>query len=137
MRFYEAEARYSASGRPEDRDKLLATLHPDVVLYQPESLPYGGRWEGREQFGLWLDAMVATWMDICPTDPEFHSCGDDVLISTVSMCATARSTGRPIRMPMCQLIRFLDDQPVEWRNFNWDTARMLEVLGRPERSTQS
>ena len=51
MRFYEAEARYSASGTPADRSALLQTLHPDIVLYQPPSLPYGGEWRGREAFG--------------------------------------------------------------------------------------
>ena len=60
MRFYQAEARDSATGDTEDRSALLATLHPDIVLYQPESLPYGGEWRGREAFGQWLDAFVQT-----------------------------------------------------------------------------
>jgi uncharacterized protein len=51
MRFYRAEGRYSHSGDQIDRAALLSTLHPDIVLYQPESLPYGGVWRGREAFG--------------------------------------------------------------------------------------
>lgn len=132
MRFYDAEARYSASGDPADRAALLETLHPQIVLYQPESLPYGGVWRGREAFGEWLDAFVKAWTDVTPTDPIFHVCGEDTLISTVTMRAAARSTGVKIAMPMCQVIRFADDLPIEWRNFAWDTARMIEAL-RPER----
>jgi hypothetical protein len=32
-------------------------------------------------------------------------------------------------MPICQVIRFSDELPIEWRNFAWDTAKMLEALG--------
>ncbi|MGY4305513.1 ketosteroid isomerase-like protein [Bradyrhizobium sp. USDA 4369] len=129
MRFYEAEARYSASGVPADRAALLETLHPDIVLHQPDSLPYGGQWRGREEFGRWIDSFVETWVDIKPTDPVFHTCGDDIVVCTVTMRATARSTGALIDMPMCQVIRIAADQPVEWRNFAWDTAIMLKALG--------
>jgi ketosteroid isomerase-like protein len=129
MRFYEAERRYSATGSAADRNALLATLHPDIVLYQPESLPYGGEWRGREAFGNWLDAFVQAWTGVTPTDPAFHTCGTDTIISTVTMRATARSTGTEIIMPMCQVIRFTDELPIEWRNFAWDTAKMLDALG--------
>lgn len=128
MRFYEAEARYSASGDPADREALLATLHPEIVLFQPASLPYGGEWRGRQAFGRWLDAFTWTWAEIQPIDPSFLTCADDVVVATVTMQARARSTGGALRMPMCQVIRFADDMPVEWRNFAWDTAEMIAVL---------
>lgn len=128
MRFYGAEGRYSASNDPIDRTALLNTLHPEIVLHQPDSLPYGGVWRGREAFGKWLDAFVQTWTDITPTDPIFYACGNDVLISTVIMRASARSTGAKIVMPMCQVIQFSDDLPISWRNFAWDTAKMLDAL---------
>jgi ketosteroid isomerase-like protein len=129
MRFYEAEHRYSASGNAADRGALLDALHPDIVLHQPESLPYGGVWRGREAFGLWLDAFVQAWTRITPADPDFHVCGDDTLICMVTMRASARSTGAQIVMPMCQVIRFSEDLPIEWRNFAWDTDKMVHALG--------
>lgn len=128
MRFYGAEGRYSASNDPIDRAALLDTLHPEIVLHQPESLPYGGVWRGREAFGEWLDAFVQTWTSITPTDPVFYACGNDVLISTVTMRASARSTGAEIVMPMCQVIRFSNDLPIKWQNFAWDTAKMIDAL---------
>jgi ketosteroid isomerase-like protein len=133
MRFYEAEARYSATGDTGDRSTLLAALRPDILLYQPESLPYGGEWRGREAFGQWLDAFLQTWTGVTPTDPVFHTCGDDTLVSTVTMRASSRATGREIDMPMCQVIRFSDDVPIEWRNFAWDTAKMLNAIKIDER----
>ena len=131
MRFYEAEARYSASGSAADRQRLLEALHPNIVLHQPGSLPYGGQWTGREAFGRWLDAFVEAWTNISPLDPVFYACGEDMLVTTVTMRATSRSTAIQIDMPMCQVIRFYDDLPIEWWNFAWDTARLCEALGRP------
>jgi ketosteroid isomerase-like protein len=92
-------------------------------------LPYGGQWKGRDGFGRWLDNFVKFWTDITPLDPIFHPCGEETLVATVTMRATARSTGAHIEMPMCQVIRFSDGLPIEWRNFAWDTARMREALG--------
>jgi ketosteroid isomerase-like protein len=129
MRFYEAEGLYSASGNSAERSALLDTLHPDIVLHQPESLPYGGVWRGREAFGNWFDAFVEAWTQITPSDPVFHACGDNMLVCTVTMRASARSTGAQIAMPMCQVIRFADDRPIEWRNFAWDTDKMVHALG--------
>jgi uncharacterized protein len=131
MRFYEAEARYSASGLAADRTTLLATLHRDIVLHQPESLPYGGQWKGRDEFARWLEAFVGAWNHIVPTDPVFYTCGDDVLVATVVMRATSKASGSLIEMPMCQVIRFSDGLPIEWRNFAWDTATMLNALRIP------
>ena len=131
LRFYEAEQRYSASASKADREALLHTLHPDIVLYQPPSLPYGGEWRGREAFGQWLDAFTRTWADITPTEPMLYSCQDGVLVSTVTMRARAAASGVEIAMPMCQVIRFADGLPIEWRNFAWDTAAMLDALKNP------
>jgi uncharacterized protein len=127
-RFYEAEARYSKSKDPADRSALLETLHRDIVLYQPESLPYGGEWRGREAFGEWLDAFVGAWAEVTPTDPVLYACENDVLVTTVTMRARARATGIEIAMPICQVIRFAGELPIEWRNFAWDTAVMLDAL---------
>ena len=132
LRFYGAEERYSASGDEIDRVSLLETLHPDIVLYQPESLPYGGVWRGREAFGKWLDAMVLAWTGIKPVDPVFYDCGNGILISLVTLRASARSTRIEIAMPMCQVIRFSNDLPIEWRNFAWDTAAMNIALKSSE-----
>ena len=126
--FYEAEARYAASREEGNRTSLLATLHKDIVLHQPETLPYGGTYRGRAEFGAWLKKFTDTWVNVTPSDPSFYNVGD-VLISTVTMNATARHTLRPIAMPMCQIVRFAEGLPIEWRNFAWDTAVMRTALG--------
>lgn len=49
MRFYEAESVYLASETADFAD-IAATLDPEVVIYQPASLPYGGTWRGHDGF---------------------------------------------------------------------------------------
>ena len=61
QRFYEAEEKYASSGR-RDFAPVAATLHPQIVLHQPESLPYGGTWHGHQGFETWMKAFVETWL---------------------------------------------------------------------------
>lgn len=129
LRFYEAEAEYSSTRNAKSRIALLETVHPEIVLHQPSSLPYGGRFAGRASFGDWLDRFMDTWEDVTPVDPATIECGADTLVITVTMQAVARSTHRAISMPMCQIIRFAEGLPIEWRNFAWDTKAMSDALG--------
>ena len=72
--------------------------------------------------------FVQTWTNITPTDPVFYACGDDVLISTVTMRTLTPVDRSAIVMPMCQVIQFSNDLPIKWQNFAWDTAKMLDAL---------
>jgi uncharacterized protein len=127
-RFYAAEERYAAS-TPQDFSPVAATLHPQIVLYQPESLPYGGEWRGHGGVEAWIKAFTAAWSAVQPRNPVFHQPDDRTLISLVTMRAQARHDGHWIEMPMCQVITFEDGLPIEWRNFAWDTARLNDALG--------
>lgn len=127
LRFYAAEEHYSASGS-EDFSPVAETLHPDIVLYQPESLPYGGTWHGLDGFETWMKAFTASWSVIRPRDPVFYQPDEQTLISTVTMEARSRATGRTVHMPMCQLLKIKDGRPIEWRNFAWDTAELNAAL---------
>ena len=127
-RFYAAEEQYAAS-TPKDFSVVASTLHPQIVLYQPESLPYGGIWRGHSGFEAWMKAFTSAWMAVQPRDPVFHQPDDHTLISLVTMRAQARHSGQWIEMPMCQVIVVEDGLPIEWRNFAWDTARLNEALG--------
>ena len=128
QRFYAAEELYSTSGR-QDFGPVAATIHPDIVLFQPESLPYGGTWHGRTGFETWMKAFTAAWEYVRPRDPVLFEPSDDYIISLVTMEAKSRKTQGIVRMPMCQIIRTSDGLPIEWRNFAWDTWELNKVIG--------
>jgi uncharacterized protein len=127
LRFYAAEEAYASSGRGNFAP-IAATIHPDIVLYQPESPPYGGTWRGHAEFETWMKAFTAAWSVIRPRDPVFYQPDAETLISTVTMEAQSRATGRTVQMPMCQVLKVKDGLPIEWRNFAWDTAQLNAVL---------
>jgi uncharacterized protein len=130
LRFYAAEEHYAASGSA-DFAPIAATLHPDIVLYQPESLPYGGTWRGLAGFETWMKAFTAAWSLVRPRDPVFYQPDEQTLISTVTMEAQSRATGRMVQMPMCQVLKIRDGLPIEWRNFAWDTTQLNAALAHP------
>lgn len=127
-RFYKAEEIYFSSEQ-NDFGIIADTLHPEIVLFQPESLPFGGEWRGHNGFEQWSKAMAEAWSYVRPRDQVFFESGKDTIISLVTLDAEARTTKQKVRMPVCQVIRIRDDLPVEWRNFFWDTWKLNNILG--------
>lgn len=128
-RFYKAEDAYMSSGG-KDFGAVAETLHPDCVIYQPASLPYGGEWRGHEGFERWLKAFGAQWSALSVQNSQIFNVGDDgTLFSLSHVYATARPTGEPADWPLLQYFRVQDGLIVELRPFHWDTAAMLPALG--------
>lgn len=44
-----------------DWDAVEALVHPDFILYEAESLPFGGEWKGKDALQRGVMAMYATW----------------------------------------------------------------------------
>lgn len=127
QRLYAAEERYIASGR-DDFAPIAATLHPEAVLYEAESLPYGGEWRGHDGFERFFAVMAETWSSVAVQDVEFIEQGDTVVV-LLTMEARARATGTFVRSPLCQVVRVRDGLPIEIRPFYWDTAAINAALG--------
>jgi uncharacterized protein len=106
---------------------MAATLHPEIVLEQPGSLPYGGEWRGHDGLRRWLEAMDALWSAVEVVDPVTAEAGGAVIVQA-EFRATARESGRVATMPICEVVRFEDGLPIGWRVFYFDTAAILSVL---------
>ncbi|MFB8342405.1 nuclear transport factor 2 family protein [Brucella cytisi] len=132
QRFYAAEEQYVSSGGL-DFDAVANTIHPDIVLFQAASLPYGGEYRGHSSFKNWLDRMAEAWSSVRAQGPVFIEHGADTIISLVTMEAEARATRRHIKMPVCQVVRVQDGLPIEWRVFYWDTFALNDALGHSPR----
>jgi ketosteroid isomerase-like protein len=127
-RFYEAEERYIASGG-DNFDEVAQWVHPDYVLRQAPSLPFGGEWHGHEGLERFLDVFVTLWDSLDVVDPQVHEVGGGTVITLVTMHARSRATGRTLRMPICQVLRFDDGLLREVTPYYWDAATTNEVLG--------
>ncbi len=134
-RCWTAQAAYIASERL-DFGPMEATLHPEIVLYQANSLPYGGEWRGRDGIRGWLQAMDHAWNSVEVRDARIVE-ADGMVVVTASFVARARASGATVAMPICELIRFRDSLPIEWRVFYLDTAQINEALGHMARRRHS
>jgi hypothetical protein len=81
---------------------LLATaFHPDVVIHEPEALPYGGDWRGLEGVAALFRAMRETWSDIRAEDMRSARDGDTVFMAC-TLHLTSRATGRSTTQPFAE-----------------------------------
>lgn len=111
-----------------DPERMVELTHPDCVIIEPESLPYGGRYEAGnallELFGDVFDVFDEFDFDV----ESVSDAGDRVLVSLTPR-ATPSGGGEPFEMPVAELDRVEDGMVLENHVFYKDTARVLEALG--------
>src|SRR5688572_26220294 len=127
-RFYAAEAQYSADPSDIHWKTLADCIDREFVLYQADSLPYGGEWRGRDGSKDWMRAMAESWVQFKVEEPRVIF-GDDSVVAVVKLIGEARRTGRKVEMPLTQVIRIRDGRLLEVRPFYWDTAAINATLG--------
>ena len=127
QRFYEAEARFMAAAEQPDFGPVAATLHPDCLLYEPESLPYGGEWRGRDGVERWMRLFKATWSSLEVRDSQVFGDGD-TLFSRSHVYATSRQTKKQTDWSLLQQLTLQQGGILDLRPFHWDTAAILPAL---------
>jgi ketosteroid isomerase-like protein len=130
QRFYQAESEYVQTGG-EDFGPVAATLHPQIVMIQADSLPFGGQWHGREGFERWMQAFGEAWSSVSATDLRFFE-HDDTVVVVAQMEATARASGQSFHAPICHVVRIRDGLLMEFRMFYWDTVATNRALARDQ-----
>jgi ketosteroid isomerase-like protein len=126
-RFIEAEVRYFRS--QEEEFPAEEYLDPDFVLHEPESMPYGGAWRGRDGFRRFLRVMVDTWSVMGPKDSPELIVHEDIIVVLGVLDARARVTGEAVQTPFCQILRLRENKIADIRMFYWDTQAINLALG--------
>ena len=109
-----------------DVQEALHCLGPSVELLEPDSLPYGGRYTGREGFVRFLTEIAKFW-DIAPVATLVHDLGDDVLVRS-ALRLTARSTDRTLDTSVLEVYSVERGLITRIEPFFRDTAKMVGVL---------
>ncbi|GAA3668141.1 nuclear transport factor 2 family protein [Lentzea roselyniae] len=125
---YAAEAEYLAAGGPGSASftPLAPFFAPDVVLYQADSLPYGGVWHGHEGLEQFFRAMSRTWDTFDMEDQKVLATTSPLVVLT-QVRARARTTGRELHFPILQAITVEDGHITEVRPFYFDTAAIADA----------
>lgn len=131
---YAAERDYLAAGGPGRANFALLAPYfaPDVVLYQAESLPYGGTWRGHEGMERFFLAMAETWETFDLLEQEFIATETKLVVHT-HVRARARASGEQVEFPILQAIAVEGegDRITEIRPFYWDTGMIARACAVP------
>jgi|GEM_PF-874801 len=127
-RFFDAEGKYSKDSSEENWQAVAAFIDPEFVLYQADSLPFGGVWRGPDGFKAWMKVMADNFTSFGGRDPRIIVGGDTVII-VLTLVGEARKTGQHFEMPLAQVIKIRNGRLLEVRPFYWDTAAASKALG--------
>ena len=115
-----------------DLEAYLAAWDREVVVREPDSLPYGGEYHGPEGVRRHAAGWMQTWSALQPGDERklgaaFVDAGDDVIVRW-RLRARAPDGDGTLDMPMVSLYRLRGGKVVEAQMFYSDTAEVLRFL---------
>jgi hypothetical protein len=120
---------YAAANRG-DLEYIRSAFHPDIVLHQAPSLPYGGEYRGRDATMAAITAMFVEHLEVGGLTVRNIAVDGDVVIGCVDMTARARCTGKDVSMPFRECFLLRDGLVVDLRPFYYDTAALAEGFRR-------
>lgn len=91
-----------------DAEAIAAVLHPDIVVTEPDSLPFGGVYEGAEVFFKTLLPQIAGAFSLGVEEPQILDGGDTIAACWMTAVYTSHRTGSVIRMPYVEVYEVLD-----------------------------
>ncbi|MFN4241287.1 MAG: nuclear transport factor 2 family protein [Erythrobacter cryptus] len=100
-------ARVYATAATRDWAAVEALIHPDFVLYEAASLPFGGEWRGKDALQRCAAAMYGTWAD---TRLEILDCtgGESHAVMVIRLTMHPRDGSAPFTQTICELGTFTD-----------------------------
>jgi ketosteroid isomerase-like protein len=106
-------------------------FHPDIVIREAASLPYGGDWKGVDGLRDLMTTMRSL-TKLSPIDVEVFDAGDDHVITRQTALMEDERTGASLRVPMVEVYRMVDGKIAEIDVFYKDTKAMVDFLGRTD-----
>lgn len=101
-------------------------LHEDLVIDEPESVPHGGIFHGRDASRRVKEVIRAHW-DQRMGELELHESGE-IVISRRPITWTSRKTGKSAECTAVEFFEFRDGKVAKITVYLSDTARLLATL---------
>lgn len=120
--------RLVAGVRAMDLAAVLDQMHPEVEVYEPESLPYGGAWKGRDGFAALLQKLVGL-AALSIEDAKIHETGEG-LIMEMQISFTSRKDGEVFRTSAVEIDRLEDGLVREINVYYKDVAATNDFFAR-------
>jgi ketosteroid isomerase-like protein len=115
-----------------DLEAYIAAGHPEIVIREPGSLPYGGEYHGLEGMRRHAARWMRTWAALQPGDERkldaaFIDAGDHV-ISCWRLRARTPDGDETLDVPMVGIYKLRDGKLLEAQMFYSDTTEVLRFL---------
>ncbi|HVQ92595.1 MAG TPA: nuclear transport factor 2 family protein [Mycobacteriales bacterium] len=134
--FYATEEAYLAGVLPdrEARAAYRGCFTEDVVIREPESLPYGGVWRGRDGVEALVRRLREVYDEARFDDRRVFAAGDAIFVLLRSR-VRARATGRRMTNSVLQRIELRDGLIATMEIFHWDPVAIRDLCdtGSPGR----
>jgi ketosteroid isomerase-like protein len=119
--------------RARDLEQLLATYHPDIVIREAPSLPYGGVYRGYDGAAAHAAGFMQTWDQLQSAEQRSP---DERLLDAgehVVACWRLRATGahgEQLEAPVISLFTMRDGKVAELQMFHFDTEATNRFLAK-------
>ena len=126
---FDVEMRFLQSGSG-NIEMLTGAFHRDVVVHEPQSLPYAGDWSGLEGIAALFQKLQESWSNVAVENLQAAQ-NDDVVFMNCTLSLTSRANGVTIKQPFAEVLRFRDGRLLEGTPFYYDTNEILAALNGP------
>lgn len=118
---------YRLAGQ-RDWDAVAERLHPDIVIHEAASLPFGGEWRGKDALQRLSAAMYGAWAE---AKVEIHEIigGETYAAVILSLTMTSKKTGRTFTQTLSEVGRFEGGLLKEHRIHYFDAAEIAAEAG--------
>lgn len=122
----EVVAEYYRTALGGEIEAMKAVVDPGIRVVEAKSLPYGGTWEGMEQFMGLLQTVFETWRD-CRVEVKQLVSEGDCVVALTEMSGTGVKSGEPFSMPLAEVYRVRDGRIIEITPFYLDSHELCRV----------
>ena len=92
-----------AAMREKDLEALMSLMHPELQVFEPEYLPYGGTWNGPDGFGQLLEKLMGL-ADLSLDTWKIHEIEDGVMME-IDFSLTSHRDGEIFRTSAIEIDR--------------------------------
>jgi len=115
-----------------DAGAYFGAFHPDILINEAPSLPYGGEYRGLEGVLRHAERFRATWdryqsEGSRELEPEFLAIGNRVIV--LWRLRARAANGGSIDVPVVSIYRLNDGKIIESRMYPFDTVALVRFLG--------
>lgn len=109
-----------------DAETAASFFSSNIVLHEPESLPYGGTYIGLEEIAGAV-GEIAQRLDLSGLHVE-KLIGDSETVVALVRGTWRGDNGRNVEVRLSEWFTFADGKVVELRAFYWDSGALNETL---------